>query len=111
VLELSDRFRNLEIDSRLEIAFEGNPKGFAIPSYSVYNHKSMAGIVIFELETRVTARYSPLAAEYKDVEIEHTDSWVTTLTSQTLGEVRNQAGFLLPHSCQQPLQITSKHKQ
>jgi hypothetical protein len=73
VLELSDRYHNLEIDSRLEIAFEGTSKGFAVPSYSVYNHLSMAGIVIFELETRVTARYILLAAEYKD-EIDCTDS-------------------------------------
>jgi len=69
MLELSDRFHKLKIDSRLEIAFEGTPRGFAVPSYSVYNHQSAAGIVIFELETRVTARYIPLAAEYKDVEI------------------------------------------
>ena len=57
VLDLSDRFRHLEVDSRLEIAFEGKPKKFVVPSYSVYNHQSEDGIVIFELETRVTARY------------------------------------------------------
>jgi hypothetical protein len=76
VLELSDRFCNLEIDSRLEIAlaFEGKPKGFAVPSYSVYNHQSRAGIVICERETQVTARYIPLVAEYKDVEIDRTHS-------------------------------------
>jgi len=30
-------------------------------------------MVIFEVETRVTARYIPQAAEYKDLEIERTD--------------------------------------
>jgi hypothetical protein len=65
VLESSDRFRNLDIDSRLKMAFEGKPKGFAVLSYSVYNHQSMARIVIFEFETRVTARYIPLAVDIK----------------------------------------------
>lgn len=74
MLELSDRFLNLEIDSRLEIAVEEKYRGFAVPLYSVYNHHLTAGIVIFELEMRVTARYIPLAVEYKDVEIERTDS-------------------------------------
>jgi hypothetical protein len=59
VLELSDRFRNLEVDSRLEIAFEGKPKGITVPSYSVSNHQSEDGIVIFEVETRVVARHIP----------------------------------------------------
>jgi hypothetical protein len=73
VLELSDRFRNLEVDSRLEIAFEGKPKGFTVPSYSVYNHQSEDGIVIFEVETRVVARHIPPGVEYNDFEIERTD--------------------------------------
>jgi hypothetical protein len=73
VIELSDRFRNLEVDSRLEIAFEGKPIGFEVPSYSVYNHQSEYGIVIFEIETRVTARYISPGAEYKGLEIERTD--------------------------------------
>jgi hypothetical protein len=34
ILELSDGFRNLEMNSSLEIAFEGKPKGVAVPSYS-----------------------------------------------------------------------------
>jgi hypothetical protein len=50
-----------------------NPIGFVVASNSVYN-QSTVGIVIFELETRVTARYILLAAEYKDVEIDCTDS-------------------------------------
>jgi hypothetical protein len=73
VIELSDRFWNLEVDSRLEIAFEGKPIGFEVPSYSVYNHQSEYGIGVFELEARVTARYIPPGAEYKDLEIERPD--------------------------------------
>ena len=49
MLELSDRFQNLEIDSRLEIGFEGKPRGFEVPSFAVYNHQSEHGIVIFEV--------------------------------------------------------------
>jgi hypothetical protein len=77
VIEFSDRFRNLEVGSRLEITFEGKPTGFEVPSYSVCNHQSEYGIVTFELETRVTARYIPPGAEYKDLEIERTDFLTT----------------------------------
>ena len=55
VTELSDRFRNLEVDSRLEIVFKGKPKGFEIPSHAVFTHQSEYGLVIFEVETRVTS--------------------------------------------------------
>ena len=67
------RFQNLEIDSRLEIGFEGNPRGFEVPSFAVYNHQSKHGIVIFEVKTRVTARYIPPGAECSELEIERTD--------------------------------------
>jgi hypothetical protein len=73
VIDLSDRFRHLEVDSRLEIAFEGKPQKFVVPSYAVYNHQSEDGIVIFGLETRVTARYIPPGTEYHEIEIERTD--------------------------------------
>jgi hypothetical protein len=63
----------LEIDSKLEIGFGGKPTGFDVPSFSVYNHQSENRIVIFERETRVTARYIPPGVVYKDLEIERTD--------------------------------------
>jgi hypothetical protein len=63
VTELSDRFHNLEVDSRLEITFKGKPKGFAAPSHSVFTHQLEYGLVIFEVETRVTARYIPSGTE------------------------------------------------
>jgi hypothetical protein len=49
VTELSDRFRNLEVDSRLETAFKGKPKRFEAPSHSVFTHQSEYGLVIFEV--------------------------------------------------------------
>jgi hypothetical protein len=73
VSELSDRFRNLEIDSRLEIVFKGKTKGFEVPSHSVFTHQSEYGLVIFELETRVTSRYIPPGADCLELEIERTD--------------------------------------
>jgi hypothetical protein len=69
VTELSDRFRNLEVDSRLEIAFKGKPNGLEAPSHSVFTHQSEYGLVIFEVETRVTSRYIPPGAEYQELEI------------------------------------------
>ena len=59
VTELSDRFRNLEVDCSLEIMFKGKPKGFEVPSHAVFTHQSEYGQVIFEVETRVTSRYIP----------------------------------------------------
>jgi hypothetical protein len=73
VTDLSDRFRNLEIDSRLKIVFKGKPKGFEAPSHSVYIHQSEYGLVIFQVETRITARYIPPGAEYQELEFERTD--------------------------------------
>jgi hypothetical protein len=73
VFQLSDRFRNLEIHSRLEIGFEGKPRNFEVPSFAVYSHQSEYGIVIFEVETRVTSRYIPPGAECNELEIERTD--------------------------------------
>jgi len=73
VTELSDRFRNLEVDSRLEIIFKGKLKWFAAPLHSVFTHQSEYRLVIFEAETRITTRYIPPGAEYQELEFERTD--------------------------------------
>jgi len=73
VAELSDRFCNLEVDSRLEIVFKGKPRGFAAPSHSVFMHNSEYRLVNFEVETQITARYISPGAEYQELEIERTD--------------------------------------
>jgi len=57
----------------LEIVFKGNPKGFAAP-HSVFTHQSEYGLVIFEVETPVTARYIPPGAEYQELKIERRTS-------------------------------------
>jgi len=89
VTELSDRFRNLEVDSRLEIVFKGKPKGFDVPSHAVFTHQSEYGLVIFEVETRVTSRYIPPGAECLEVEIERTDYLNYILDNS---EIRSQLG-------------------
>jgi len=98
VTELSDRFRNLEVDSRLEITFKGKPKGFAAPSQSVFTHQSEYGLVIFEVETRVTARYIPPGAEYEELEIERTDFMNYYLDNSDRSELGSRRVSYTPQS-------------
>jgi hypothetical protein len=53
VAEFAHNFEHLAIDSRLEIAFEGKPKGFDAPSYKVFTNETPSGTVIFDVETRI----------------------------------------------------------
>jgi len=47
------KFRNLIASSRLEIAFEGRPRGHKTPNYKVYNFEHFQGLVVLsELEVR-----------------------------------------------------------
>jgi len=91
VTELSDRFRNLEVDStsRLEIVFKGKPKGCEVPSNAVFTHQSEYGLVIFEVETRVTSWYIPPGAECIELEIERTD-YLNYIIDNS--EIRSQLG-------------------
>jgi hypothetical protein len=45
VAEFAYNFEHLAIDSRLEIAFEGKPKGFDAPSYKVLQTKHRQGLL------------------------------------------------------------------
>jgi hypothetical protein len=63
----------LEVDSRLEIAFEGKPKGFQAPSYKVFTNENPNGTVVFDVGTRIVQRYITPGCTYKDLEIERTD--------------------------------------
>jgi hypothetical protein len=71
--EYAYKFRNLEVDSRLEIAFEGKPKGFQAPSYKVFTNENSNGTVVFDVETRIVQRYITPGCTYNDLEIERTD--------------------------------------
>jgi hypothetical protein len=55
--EHAHKFKHLEGDSRLEIAFEGKPKGFQAPSYKVFTNENQNGTVVFDVETRIVQRY------------------------------------------------------
>jgi hypothetical protein len=63
----------LEVDSRLEIAFKGKPKGFQAPSYKVFTNDNPNGTVVFDVETRIVQRCITPGCTYKDLEIERTD--------------------------------------
>jgi hypothetical protein len=67
------KFKNLEVDSRLEIAFRGTPKGFQAPSYKVFTNENPRGTVVFDVETRIVQRYITPGCTYHDLEIERTD--------------------------------------
>jgi hypothetical protein len=64
VTDLSNRFRKLEFESRLEILFKCRPKIFKVHSHNVFTHQSEYELVILEVETRVTAKYIPSGADY-----------------------------------------------
>jgi hypothetical protein len=51
------KFKRLEVDSRLETAFEGKPKGFQALLYKVFTNKNLNGTVVFDVETRIVQRY------------------------------------------------------
>jgi hypothetical protein len=53
------KFKRLEVDSRLEIAFEGEPKGFQAPSYKVFTNENPNGTVVFDVETQIVQIHHP----------------------------------------------------
>jgi hypothetical protein len=65
-IEPHDRkFLNLTVDSRLEIAFAGRPKGFKVPNYKIYKYEHSEGLaVVFQVETRLIQRYIPNALRF-----------------------------------------------
>jgi hypothetical protein len=59
------KFRNLIVESRLEIAFAGRPKGFKVPNYKVYRYEHSEGLaVIFEVETHLIKQYIPPTCDF-----------------------------------------------
>jgi hypothetical protein len=73
VTEVAHNFEHLEVDSRLEIAFEGKPRGSEALSYKVFTNKTASGTVIFDVETRLIERFIAPGFEYQDLETERTD--------------------------------------
>jgi hypothetical protein len=68
------KFSNLTVESRLEIAFAGRPKGFKIPSCNIYMYEHSERLaVVFEVGTRLIKRYIPPHYYFDLLEVERTD--------------------------------------
>ena len=68
------KFRNLVVESRLEIAFVRRPKGFRIPNCKIYKYEHSEGLaVVFEVETRLIKRYIPPHCDFDLLKVELTD--------------------------------------
>jgi hypothetical protein len=68
------KFLNLVVESRLEIAFAGRPKGLKVPHCKVYKYEHSEGLsVVFEVETRLIRRYIPPHCDFDLIKIERTD--------------------------------------
>ena len=70
----NNKFRNLTVESRLEIAFVGRPKGIKVPNCKLLKYEHTEGLaVVFEVETRLIKRYIPSNSDYDVLEVERTD--------------------------------------
>ena len=75
IIELHDyKFRNLSVNSRLEIVFVGKPRRYKVPYYKIYKYEHSEGLaVVFEIETRLIKRFIPSHFEFDILEVERTD--------------------------------------
>lgn len=67
------KFDNLQVHSRIEIAFLGKPFRFRVPDYRVYTHTNGEFFIVFDLETRLIHRFVETGVIYRPIEIERTD--------------------------------------
>ena len=59
------KFRQLQVDSRLQIAFVGKPRGYKVPNYNIYKYENSERFSIaFEVETRLIKRFIPPQSEF-----------------------------------------------
>ena len=67
------KFRNLTVESRLEIAFEGRRKNVRMPNNKIYKYEHSEGrLVLFGVETRFIKRYITSNCDFDILEIERT---------------------------------------
>jgi hypothetical protein len=72
--QLNHKFRNLNVESLLDIAVAGRPKGYRVPNCNIYKYEYSEGLaVVFELETRLTKRHVPPHCDFDLIEVERTD--------------------------------------
>ena len=70
----NNKFHNLTVESRLEIAFVGRPKGIKVPNSKLLKYEHAEGLaVVFEVQTRLIKRYIPSNSDYEVLEVERTD--------------------------------------
>ena len=70
----NNKFLNLVVDSRLEIAFAGRPRGFKVPNRKINKYEHLEGLeVVFEVETRLIMRYIHSHCGFDVLEVERTD--------------------------------------
>jgi len=68
------KFSNLTVESPLEIAFVGKPRGLKVPNHQLYKYElSERSAVVFEVETGLIKRYIPPHCDFDVLEIERTD--------------------------------------
>jgi hypothetical protein len=85
----NDKFCNLKVESRLEIAFVGRPKGLKVSHYNIYRCELSEGFaVVFEVETRLIKRYIPPYSEFDLVEVERTDYVPLTGCTRQVADMR-----------------------
>jgi hypothetical protein len=74
----------------LEIAFAGKPKGYKVPNRTVYKYEHSEGVsVVFEIETRLIARFIPPNYEFDVIEVERTDFLpLTGCTQRQVADLR-----------------------
>jgi hypothetical protein len=86
----TQKFCNLAVESRLEIAFAGKPRKYKVPSCSLFKFEHLEGLaVVFEVETRLIKRYIPPNSEFDLVEAERTDYVpLTGYTQRQIADMR-----------------------
>ena len=68
------KFCNLTVESRLEIAFVGKPRGLKVPNHKLYKCELSEGLaVVFEVEMRLIKRYIPSHCDFDVLEVDRTD--------------------------------------
>jgi hypothetical protein len=84
------KFRNLTVESRLEIAFAGGPRGYKVPNSTIYKYAYSEGLaVVFEIKTRLITRYVTPHSVFDLIEVERTDTLLLTgCTQRQIADMR-----------------------
>jgi len=84
------KFCNLAVESRMEIAFAGKPRGIRVPNCKLFKFEHREGLaIVFEVETRLMRRYIPPNSEFDLIEIERTDYVpLTGCTQRQIADMR-----------------------